>query len=58
MAGGEEAKQPVGEYSVESEDEASQLKIDASQLGRLEVKKMTPDGALNGQGNVSDEALG
>jgi hypothetical protein len=57
LAGGEEAKQLV-EYSVESEDEASQLKIDASQLGRLEVEKKTPDGALNGQGNVSDEALG
>ena len=56
LAGGEEAKQPV-EYSVESE-EASQLKIDdVGQVDRLEAEEKTPEGALNGEGGVSDEAL-
>ena len=54
LAGGEEAKQPV-EYSVESE-EASQLKIDdVGQVDRLEAEEKTPEGALNGEGGVSDE---
>ena len=55
LAGVEESKQPV-EYSVEGQ-EASQLKIDVGQLNRLEAEEKTPEGALNGEGGVSVEAL-
>ena len=55
LAAGEEAKQPV-ECSINSE-EAAQLDIGIGQLDRLEEEEKTPEAALDGEGNISDDDL-
>ena len=56
LAAGKEAKQPV-ELSVNNE-EAPQLEIGADHLDRLEEEKKTLETTLDGEVNISNEALG
>ena len=50
LAVGKDAKQP--------NEEAAQLEICADHLVRLEEEGKTPEAALDGEGNISNEALG
>ena len=56
LVAGKEAKQPV-ELSVNNE-EAPQLEIGADHLDRLEEEKKTLETTLDGEVNISNEALG
>ena len=56
LVAGKEAKQPV-ELSVNNE-EAPQLEIGADHLDRLEEEKKTLEATLDGEVNISNEALG